>query len=79
MGHELRQHIGHAHVQPQRPSRRPILDGIDQLTPKREDLVGVLKHHLPHVGRHQAAPLPAKELFVEGPLEGPDLRAHRRL
>ena len=52
---ELRDRVGDTHREPKRPSRGPILHGVHQLAPDREDLVGVAVHDLAHLGEHQPA------------------------
>jgi hypothetical protein len=55
------------------------LQGVDEFSPQREDLVGVAKDQSTHLGEDQVTAHAGEQLFTEGGFESVDLSADRRL
>src|SRR4051812_16329929 len=79
MHDRLRQHVGDADDEPERPAARAPLDALQEFPAQREDLVRVSKRHLTRVGEDQRPPLAQEELLAEDLLEAMDLAADRRV
>ena len=75
---QLRQDVGNAHDQPQRPSRGAPPHRVEHLAAEREDLIGEPVDDGPHLGQHQAPPRARDQRLAERFLEVPDLHAHGR-
>lgn len=72
---QLGQHVGNAHRQAQRPSRRTVLHGVREFPAQCENGVGIPHRNATHVGQHQPAAAPAKQLFAQAVLQLADLVA----
>jgi hypothetical protein len=79
LGDQLGQHVRDPHRQTLGPTARAPLQGVGELSPQTEDLVGVTKDQGPRFGQRQPPTGAFEELFAEGPLQGPDLTAQGRL
>ena len=79
VGDLLAEHVGDADDEAHRAAGGAPLDGVEQLTAEREDLVGVAIDHLADIGRHHPAADSREQRLAEARFERLDLRAHRRL
>ena len=61
----FRHHINHADDQVHRPARGSTTDHVEQLPTEREDVLGVSKDGLAHLGREDPATGATQQLFAE--------------
>jgi hypothetical protein len=76
---QLRHEVGNPDHQAQRPTARPPLENVLQLTPEAEDLVRVPEDHLPDFRECQASAPLREQLLTERLLQLTQLSADRRL
>lgn len=79
VGGQFRQRIGDAHPKPPRRRLRLSLDGLEQLSAQRKDLVRVPENRLALDRERQVSTAALKKPLTERTLERPHLRADRRL
>lgn len=79
IGDDLGDFVGDADLKPHRPPRRPISQGVHQLAPEAEDVVGVAIDDAAHVGEYEVAAGALKQFLAELLLEHANLSANGRL